>query len=197
MTPNGDGVYILHSTCAFVFVEEKYFLIERCESHCRYRSGTKSRETAIMATRLQETKLDVLPMAHCRWMTTLGDYQFLGKWEMCAGKTKTFHNVKTYAKQGSNYKMTASKKDMMGLSGPKGSEYPFSYYISGTDSCSGDSGGGLYAWRNGKPTLLGIVSRGFGSGHKNGCAERNFPGIYSRVSRYLEWIHKHSKSGNC
>jgi len=168
-----------------------------CESHCKYRTGTKLREKKIMATRLQETKLDVLPMEHCRHMTTSGDYQFLGKWEMCAGKKKEFHNITTYIKEGKKYKKTTSMRDMMGLKGPKGTEYPYNYYISGTDSCSGDSGGGLYTWRDGIPTLLGVVSRGFGSGHKNGCAERNFPGIYSRVSRYLEWIHKNSKSGNC
>ena len=130
-------------------------------------------------------------------MTTLGSYQFLGKWEMCAGKPKTFHKVVTYKRSGTKYKKVPSHKNMMGLTGPKGSAYPFPYYISGTDSCSGDSGGGLYAWRDGKPTLLGVVARGFGSGHKDGCAERNFPGIYSRVSRYLEWIHKHTKDGSC
>ena len=174
-----------------------YFLIERCEGHCRFKTGTKEREKAILADRLQETKLDVLPMGHCRHMTTHGDYQFLGKWEMCAGKKKEFHDVNTYTKEGENYKKTKSEKDMMGLKGPKGTEYPFDYYVSGTDSCSGDSGGGLYTWKDGVPTLIGVVSRGFGSGHKNGCAERNFPGIYSRVSRYLEWINKHAKDGKC
>ena len=111
---------------------------------------------------MQETKLDLLPPQHCSWMTRVGNYSFRGKWEMCAGKKKMFHSVRTYVKEGKNYRLTASKQDMMGLSGPRGSEYPFSYYIYGTDSCSGDSGGGLYTWRDGKPTLLGVISRGFG-----------------------------------
>ena len=117
---------------------------------------------------------------------------------MCAGLKKHFPNVTTFEKQGKKYKEIESSKDTLGLEGPKkGAKYPYNYYVSGTDSCSGDSGGGLYAWIKGVPTLLGVVSRGFGSGLKKGCAETNFPGIYSRVARYLEWIHKNSKDGNC
>jgi hypothetical protein len=37
--------------------------------------------------------------------------------------------------------------------------YPLDYYISGTDSCNGDSGGPLYTWKDGVPTLIGVVSR--------------------------------------
>ena len=156
------GWYVHVPQTYLYFTSPKNFFIERCECHCRYRSGTKSREKAILATRLQETKLDLLPPQHCSWMTRVGNYSFRGKWEMCAGKKKMFHSVRTYVKEGKNYRLTASKQDMMGLSGPRGSEYPFSYYIYGTDSCSGDSGGGLYTWRDGKPTLLGVISRGFG-----------------------------------
>jgi hypothetical protein len=41
----------------------------------------------------------------------------------------------------------------------KNGPYSLDYYISGTDSCKGDSGGGLYTWRDGAPTLMGVVSR--------------------------------------
>ena len=37
--------------------------------------------------------------------------------------------------------------------------YKLDYYISGTDSCNGDSGGPAYRWVNGVPTLIGVVSR--------------------------------------
>ena len=154
----------------------------------------------IMATRLQETKLDLLPLEHCEWFTEAAKtvkYKFYRDSEICAGMKKTFHNVTTYIKKGDNYEQTDSKRDMMDVSGSYRSQYPYDYYVSGTDSCNGDSGGGLYAWVNEKPILLGIVSRGFGSGNMNGCSERNFPGIYSRVSRYLDWIHEHTKEGNC
>ncbi|MCG7985260.1 MAG: trypsin-like serine protease [Candidatus Thiodiazotropha lotti] len=53
------------------------------------------------------------------------------------------------------------------------------------DSCNGDSGGPLMALDGeNKLNLLGIVS--FGS--IEGCANASLPGVYTRVSRYLEWI---------
>nr|WBW70046.1 venom protein [Lampona murina] len=51
------------------------------------------------------------------------------------------------------------------------------------DSCQNDSGGPLIQTSNtGIATLIGIVSNGAG------CGERNFPGIYTKVSAYKEWI---------
>lgn len=52
----------------------------------------------------------------------------------------------------------------------------------GVDACQGDSGGPLVADIAGRPTLVGIVSEG------QGCAEADFPGIYTRVSTYFSWL---------
>jgi hypothetical protein len=49
------------------------------------------------------------------------------------------------------------------------------------DSCSGDSGGPLLDKATG--TQVGIVSFGVG------CGDPNFPGVYTRVSAYTNWIH--------
>ncbi|XP_062240495.1 acrosin-like [Platichthys flesus] len=52
----------------------------------------------------------------------------------------------------------------------------------GIDSCQGDSGGGLVTKVGSGWAVVGIVSFG------DGCAKPNVPGIYTRVSQYMEWI---------
>jgi trypsin len=51
----------------------------------------------------------------------------------------------------------------------------------GHDSCNGDSGGPLLDTATG--TQVGIVSFGIG------CGDPIFPGVYTRVSAYTNWIH--------
>ncbi|XP_052689815.1 uncharacterized protein LOC128167886 isoform X2 [Crassostrea angulata] len=54
----------------------------------------------------------------------------------------------------------------------------------GKDSCWGDSGGPLVCRRGDHWTQVGIVSIGLD------CGDVNFPGIYSKVSFYVDWITK-------
>ncbi|CAF4053019.1 unnamed protein product [Rotaria magnacalcarata] len=58
------------------------------------------------------------------------------------------------------------------------------------DTCQGDSGGGLYTQRNVSNILHysvdGIVSYG------ERCASPMKPGIYTRVSNYIDWIQENS-----
>ena len=60
----------------------------------------------------------------------------------------------------------------------------------GVDSCSGDSGGALVcdAGEFIGYVLTGVVSFGVD------CGEPNFPGIYTRVTHYMNWIE--SKMGD-
>ncbi|QWF83050.1 S1 family peptidase [Amycolatopsis sp. CA-230715] len=55
------------------------------------------------------------------------------------------------------------------------------YPQGGIDACQGDSGGPLVVG----DTLIGIVSYG------EGCAEPNKPGVYTRVSSFVDEIEKH------
>uniref|UniRef100_A0A182QQ34 Peptidase S1 domain-containing protein n=1 Tax=Anopheles farauti TaxID=69004 RepID=A0A182QQ34_9DIPT len=61
------------------------------------------------------------------------------------------------------------------------------YAEGGRDACQGDSGGPLNVGDSNLRELVGIVSWG------EGCARPNYPGVYTRVSRYLSWIRTNTR----
>ena len=56
----------------------------------------------------------------------------------------------------------------------------------GIDACQGDSGGPLFGVQAGHFVVVGIVSSG------EGCADVQYPGIYTRVSAFSDWIQSYT-----
>jgi hypothetical protein len=61
----------------------------------------------------------------------------------------------------------------------------------GQDSCQGDSGGPLFSAEEDQFSLVGIVSYGYG------CARKGIPGVYTRVSKYLDWVCENTDGALC
>uniref|UniRef100_A0A8C9CZ65 tryptase n=1 Tax=Panthera leo TaxID=9689 RepID=A0A8C9CZ65_PANLE len=65
------------------------------------------------------------------------------------------------------------------------------YSSRGKDTCQGDSGGPMACEFNETWVQVGIVSWGFG------CGRRNFPGVYTEVSFYKDWVIDHLSQACC
>lgn len=103
--------------------------------------------------------------------------------------------ISGWGDDGLNFPDSLNKATVQVLTGPLdtecglyGSAYdPSSMLCAGTapggiDSCQGDSGGPLVVDVMGSPVLAGITSWG------KDCAEAGFPGVYTRVTTYTNWI---------
>ena len=65
--------------------------------------------------------------------------------------------------------------------------YCAGYLDGGIDTCQGDSGGAMVCEVRGRQAVMGLTSWGYG------CGRPNRPGVYTRVSDYLDWINDHMK----
>uniref|UniRef100_A0A668ARJ0 trypsin n=1 Tax=Myripristis murdjan TaxID=586833 RepID=A0A668ARJ0_9TELE len=65
------------------------------------------------------------------------------------------------------------------------------YLQGGVDSCQGDSGGPLTCDQNSTHVIYGLVSWG------DQCGRKNKPGVYTRVTHFLDWIKSKTETNGC
>jgi len=156
-----------------------------CSYHCKL-SGAQH-NTKLMEASIQVFKPDVCK----KLVSNMDDPQgFNPTKDMCAGKLiKGKNRLKTYTYSGGTY----SEDQVAAPNGHPPVE------IGGSDACQGDSGGPMVKWqrikKNGrvmqKAYLIGIVSRG------EGCAYADLPGLYTRVTYWLDWITRNMGQDSC
>ncbi len=123
--------------------------------------------------------------------------------ELCTGRKTRFEYIYQFRRVVTSSRMVLFKtegrvQNRLGIR-----DHKYDFYLGGTDSCQGDSGGPLFRWyrvgsggRGGnsedlRAFVIGTVSRG------TGCANFNQPGIFSRVTKHLDWIRRVTRDGNC
>ena len=179
-----------------------------CSDHCKIESWGQP---------LKETKLTVLPSKDC----AIFDPSVRSEAELCAGKKTPYPKMKVFTRKklrkispsGKKYIFVYKEDEINTVKfslkwasifevysinfilclqfGAEPDHVQTGYYIGGTDSCYGDSGSPLYKFIDGRAYVIGVVSRG------KDCAGFNKPGIYTDVSKYRDWINKHTKDGGC
>lgn len=169
-----------HSSSSRCHVQE--FSIDEWINHEDYYHHWRNNEHDIAVIRLsknvtRDQGAALVPI--CMPLPDMDDYYgpcTIAGWGFDASFLEIAEVQSLHPKKCSNYNSLFEKKNMICAGDEMGIR----------DACHGDSGGPLMVRRYTTFHQIGIVNAG------KGCANKGWHGIYTKVSRYIRWIEKHT-----
>uniref|UniRef100_A0ABD2W6E8 limulus clotting factor C n=1 Tax=Trichogramma kaykai TaxID=54128 RepID=A0ABD2W6E8_9HYME len=174
------------------FADKKKYRIKGLHVHKKYNKSTYNNDIAIIELE-QPVPLDGLVKTVC--LPDALRFHYIGMTGVAIGWGRIAEGEPTSKKLRKVDLPILSETECEESNYPKGrftnNMFCAGYMEGQRDSCNGDSGGALHV-RNqlGAMEVVGLVSFG------RGCARPKFPGVYTKVTNYMNWIADHIK-GEC
>merc|ERR1719318_735823 len=187
-----------HNVCDGVNEGGKRVKVKKIPSHPDYDKGSKNNDIAVLELVEDLTFTDKVKPA-CLPSSADKDYSGSASTISGWGGTIGYGRNEQQPQQPKQCTLKETIVKLIASSDPMCSKLPglstsskikLCAFAKDTDTCQGDSGGPLTVPENGKYTLVGVVSYGWG------CASST-PGIYARVQGFLPWIKNLISSGEC
>jgi len=172
---------------------EKRFIVLNYFKHPQFNEKTLQNDIAVLSLETEDKK----PLAWTRWVRPVclpevyprqKQLYKVGKEATVSGFGLLSERETTVSASLQHVKLDIVKLDdcMKAYEGTsaKVDKQNFCAARAGKDACTGDSGGPKVTQGADKRFYLIVVSFG------KGCARKDYPGVYARVDKFIEWIHE-------
>eukprot|EP00095_Tigriopus_kingsejongensis_P002538 snap_masked-scaffold344_size201325-processed-gene-1.2 protein:Tk02538 transcript:snap_masked-scaffold344_size201325-processed-gene-1.2-mRNA-1 annotation:"hypothetical protein DAPPUDRAFT_190026" len=157
--------------------------------HPRFKRGSYDNDIALLKLKAdlvfsKNVRPICLPLTDANYTSQIGTVVGWGRFKMGGTQPATLQDTQVpildnaHCRKGFRY-YAREITDNMFCAG---------YYDGRTDACMGDSGGGILLQNEeNQSVIVGIISWG------DGCAKEGYPGVYTRLGRFLHWISRISR----
>ncbi|XP_073695209.1 polyserase-2 [Garra rufa] len=185
-SPSGLTVFLGRQTQQGTNVNEVSMTVNKIVKHPSYSSSTENNDITLLRLSSPVNFTDYIRPV-CLASSTSTFFNRTTSWVTGWGDIKTDTNLPApYTLQEVQVPVVGNRqcKCLYGVSTITDNMICAGLLEGGKDSCQGDSGGPLVSKQGSVWVQSGIVSFG------RDCALANYPGVYSRVSQYQNWINE-------